>query len=88
MIAGISLGVAATALPALIEGLFLDWTYAAKVVMWFTWVLAGILEYLAVSFGARLYLTRVEVLATTSLALCSWPRPGCSSFSAASVTTC
>lgn len=69
VIAGISLGVAATALPTLIEGPFLDWTYAAKVVMWFTGVIAGILEYLAVSFGARLYLTRVEVFATTSLAL-------------------
>ncbi|MGW6282367.1 hypothetical protein [Kribbella sp. NPDC055071] len=69
VIAGISLGVAATALPALIEGPFLEWTYAAKVVMWFTGVAAGVLEYLAVSFGARLYLTRVEVFATTSLAL-------------------
>ncbi|MGW1344142.1 hypothetical protein ACWCOV_24070 [Kribbella sp. NPDC002412] len=69
VIAGISLGVAATALPTLIEGPYLDWTYAAKVVMWFTGVLAGILEYLAVSFGARLYFTRVEVFATTSLAL-------------------
>jgi hypothetical protein len=69
VIAGISLAVAATALPTLIEGPFLDWTYAAKVVMWFTGVIAGILEYLAVSFGARLYLTRVEVFATTSLAL-------------------
>src|ERR1700754_3711840 len=69
VIAGISLGVAATALPALIEGPFLEWTYAAKVVMWFTGVAAGVLEYLAVSFGARLYLTRVEVFATTSLAM-------------------
>lgn len=69
VIAGISLGVAATALPALIEGPFLSWLYAAKVLMWFTGVAAGVLEYLAVSFGARLYLTRVEVFATTSLAL-------------------
>ncbi|MEV0284429.1 hypothetical protein AB0H36_09965 [Kribbella sp. NPDC050820] len=69
MIAGIALGVAATALPTLIEGPYLDWTYAAKVVMWVTGVLAGILEYLAVSFGSRLYFTRVEVFATTSLAL-------------------
>ena len=69
VIAGISLGVAATALPTLIEGPFLDWTYAAKVVMWCTGVSAGILEYLAVSFGSRLYFTRVEVFATTSLAL-------------------
>jgi hypothetical protein len=69
VIAGISLGVAATALPALIEGPFLDWTYAAKVVMWFTGVAANVLEYLAVSFGSRLYLTRVEVFATASLAL-------------------
>ncbi|WP_433167329.1 hypothetical protein [Kribbella sp. CA-247076] len=69
VIAGIALGVAATALPALIEGPFLDWTYAAKVVLWFTGIGANVLEYLAVSFGSRLYLTRVEVFATASLAL-------------------
>lgn len=69
VIAGISLGVAATALPALIEGPFHSWLYAAKVVMWFTGVAAGVLEYLAVSFGSRLYLVRVEVFATVSLAL-------------------
>jgi len=69
VIAGISLGVAATTLPVLIQGPYFDWLYAAKVVMWFTGVAAGVLEYLAVSFGSRLYLVRVEVFATSSLAL-------------------
>ena len=69
VIAGIALGVAATTLPVLIQGPYLDWLYAAKVVMWFTGIAAGVLEYLAVSFGSRLYLVRVEVFATASLAL-------------------
>jgi hypothetical protein len=69
VIAGISLGVAATALPVLIEGPYGSWVYAAKVMMWCTGVAAGVLEYLAVAFGSRLYLIRVEVFATTSLAL-------------------
>lgn len=69
VIAGISLGVAATALPVIIEGPFQSWSYAAKVVLWFTGVAAGVLEYLAVSFGSRLYLVRVESFATASLAL-------------------
>jgi hypothetical protein len=44
--------------------------YAAKVVMWSTEIAAGVPEYLAVAFGSRLYLIRVEVFAaTTSLAL-------------------
>jgi len=68
VIAGLSLGVAATALPALIEGPFATWLYPAKVAMWLTGIAATVLEYLAVSFGSRLYLTRVELVATTSLA--------------------
>lgn len=69
VIAGISLGVAATAMPVLVEDPFGSWTYAARLVMWLTGVAAVIVEYLAVSFGSRLYLRRVEVFATTSLVL-------------------
>jgi uncharacterized membrane protein YuzA (DUF378 family) len=69
VIAAIALGVAATAMPVLIAGPFGSWTYAARLVMWLTGIAAVILEYLAVSFGSRLYLRRVEVFATTSLAL-------------------
>lgn len=69
VIAGIALGVAATALPPLIRGPFGTWTYAAMAIMWVTGVSAVILEYLAVLFGSRLYFRRVDVVATTSLAL-------------------
>jgi hypothetical protein len=69
VIAGIALGVAATATPALIEGPFGSWLWAAKLLMWLTGVGAVILEYLAVLFGSRLYLRPVEFFATTSLAL-------------------
>lgn len=69
VIAGISLAVAATALPPLIEGPFHTWTYAARLVLWFAGIAAVVLEYLAVLFGSRLYLRRVEVFATTSLIL-------------------
>lgn len=69
VIAGLSLGVAATALPALIEGPFATWLYPAKVAMWLTGIAATVLEYLAVSFGSRLYLVRVELFATLSLSL-------------------
>lgn len=67
VIAGLSLGVAATAMPVLIEGPFATWLYPAKVAMWLTGIAATVLEYLAVSFGSRLYLQRVEVIATASL---------------------
>lgn len=69
VIAGISLGVAATAMPVLIRGPYLTWTYAATMLMWLTGVAAVVLEYLAVLFGSRLYFRRVDVVATTSLAL-------------------
>lgn len=69
VIAGIALGVAATAMPALIEGPFGTWSYPARLAMWLTGVGAVILEYLAVLFGSRLYLRRVEFFATSSLAL-------------------
>jgi hypothetical protein len=69
VIAGLSLGVAATALPALIEGPFGTWLYPAKVAMWLAGIAATVLEYLAVSFGSRLYLVRVELFATLSLSL-------------------
>jgi hypothetical protein len=69
VIAGLSLGVAATALPALIEGPFATWLYPAKIAMWLTGIAATVLEYLAVSFGSRLYLVRVELFATLSLSL-------------------
>lgn len=69
VIAGIALGVAATATPALIEGPFGSWLYVAKLLMWLTGVAAVILEYLAVLFGSRLYLRPVEFFATSSLAL-------------------
>lgn len=69
VIAGISLGVAATAMPALIRGPFASWTYVATAIMWLTGVAAVVLEYLAVLFGSRLYFRRVDVVATTSLAL-------------------
>ncbi len=69
VIAGLSLGVAATALPALIEGPFATWLYPAKIAMWLTGIGATVLEYLAVSFGSRLYLVRVELFATLSLSL-------------------
>jgi hypothetical protein len=69
VIAGISLGVAAAALPPLIEGPFQTWLYPAKLAMWLAGIAAIIVEYLAVLFGSRLYLRRVEVYATTSLAL-------------------
>lgn len=69
VIAGLSLGVAATALPALIDGPFATWLYPAKVAMWLAGIAATVLEYLAVSFGSRLYLVRVELFATLSLSL-------------------
>lgn len=69
VIAGIALGLAATAIPDLIEGPLLSWLFAAKLVMWTTGVAAVILFYLAVLFGSRLYLSRVDVVATSSLAL-------------------
>lgn len=69
VIAGIALGVAATAIPGLIEGTLSSWVFAAKLIMWVTGVAAVILFYLAVLFGSKLYLTRVDVVATTSLAL-------------------
>jgi len=69
VIAGIALGVAATAMPGLVEGPLTSWIFAAKLVMWLTGVAAVILFYLAVLFGSRLYLTRVDVVATSSLAL-------------------
>jgi hypothetical protein len=67
VIAGLSLGVGATALPSLIEGPFATWLFPAKLAMWLTGVAATVLEYLAVSFGSRLYLRRVEIFATVSL---------------------
>lgn len=67
VIAGLSLGVGATALPSLIEGPFATWLFPAKLAMWLTGVAATVLEYLAVSFGSRLYLRRVETFATASL---------------------
>ncbi len=67
VIAGLSLGVGATALPSLIEGPFATWLFPAKLAMWLTGVAATVLEYLAVSFGSRLYLQRVEIFATVSL---------------------
>lgn len=69
VIAAIALGVAATAMPALIEGPFGTWSYWARLAMWLTGVAAVILEYLAVLYGSRLYLRRVEFFATFSLAL-------------------
>lgn len=69
VIAGISLAVAADAMPDLLAGPFLTWLFAAKLTMWFTGVAATVLIYLAVLFGSRLYLRRVEVMATSILAL-------------------
>jgi hypothetical protein len=68
VIAGIALGVAATAMPSLIVGPFGSWPYATRLVMWLAGVGAVILEYLAVLSGSRLYLRRVDVVATASLA--------------------
>lgn len=68
VIAGLSLGVAATVLPTLAQGPFTSWLFWARLAMWLAGIAATILEYLAVSFGSRLYLTRVEVFATASLA--------------------
>lgn len=67
--AAIALGVGATTLPALIVGPFDSWTYAARLVMWVTGIAAVLQEYLAVLAGSRLYLRRVEIVATTILAL-------------------
>jgi hypothetical protein len=68
VIAGIALGVAATAMPSLIVGPFDNWSYGTRLVMWLTGVAAVLLEYLAVLSGSRLYLRRVDVVATASLA--------------------
>ena len=69
VIAGISLGVAAAAMPALIEGPFDSWLYPAKLCMWLAGVAAVILEYLAVLYGSRYYFRRVDLVGTASLVL-------------------
>lgn len=69
VIAGIALGVAAAAMPSLIGGPILSWTFAAKLVMWSTGIGAVVLFYLAVLFGSRLYFHRVDFVGTTSLVL-------------------
>jgi hypothetical protein len=69
VIAGISLAMAATVLPSLIDGpwdAMLSW---AGLLLWLTGVAAVVLEYLAVLFGSRYYLRRVDLAGTASLAL-------------------
>lgn len=69
VIAGISLAAAATALPVLIDGpwdALLSW---AGLLLWVTGVAAAVLEYLAVLFGSRYYLRRVDLAGTASLVL-------------------
>ncbi|PZF81213.1 hypothetical protein [Jiangella anatolica] len=69
VIAGISLAAAVTVLPVLIAGPYGTWHYWATVLLWLAGVAATILEYLAVLFGSRYYLRRVDLVGTVSLVL-------------------
>lgn len=69
VIAGISLAMAATVLPSIIDGPWRALSSWAGLLLWLTGVAAVVLEYLAVLFGSRYYLRRVDLAGTASLAL-------------------